>query len=112
MASFFQCFLGALSLATFDHIPSGLQGELQNSKDTSAELSNLTGIINEIGDVLGGNAVRALQQIERDPNFEWPQNHVSFPIAPLSGHSLSNRPTILPYPSHLLRTQHVPSAET
>jgi hypothetical protein len=43
---------------TFDHILSRLQGELQKSKDTSAELSNLTGTISEIGDVLGGNAVR------------------------------------------------------
>jgi hypothetical protein len=45
---------------TFDHILSRLQGELQKGKDTSAELSNLTGAINEIGGVLGANVVRPL----------------------------------------------------
>jgi hypothetical protein len=43
---------------TVDHILSRLQGELQKSRDTGAELSNLTGTIGEIGDALGGNLVR------------------------------------------------------
>ncbi|CCM06360.1 uncharacterized protein FIBRA_08617 [Fibroporia radiculosa] len=40
---------------TFDHILSRLQGELQKSRDTSAELHSLTGAMNEIHDTLGGN---------------------------------------------------------
>ncbi|KAI0937681.1 hypothetical protein AcV7_003649 [Taiwanofungus camphoratus] len=40
---------------TFDHILSRLQGELQKSRDTGAELHSLTGAMNEIHDALGGN---------------------------------------------------------
>lgn len=42
---------------TFDHILSRLQGELQKSRDTGAELHSLTGAMNEIHDALGGNLV-------------------------------------------------------
>ncbi|KAF8063539.1 hypothetical protein FPV67DRAFT_1585724 [Lyophyllum atratum] len=40
---------------TFDHILSRLQGELQKSRETGAELHTLTGAMNEIHDTLGGN---------------------------------------------------------
>ncbi|OSX63155.1 hypothetical protein POSPLADRAFT_1138902, partial [Postia placenta MAD-698-R-SB12] len=40
---------------TFDHILSRLQGELQKSRDTGAELHSLTSAMNEIHDTLGGN---------------------------------------------------------
>ncbi|EMD31989.1 hypothetical protein CERSUDRAFT_144523 [Gelatoporia subvermispora B] len=40
---------------TFDHILSRLQGELQKSRDTGAELHATTGSLNEIHDTLGGN---------------------------------------------------------
>ncbi|KAH9939172.1 hypothetical protein B0H21DRAFT_698552 [Amylocystis lapponica] len=40
---------------TFDHILSRLQGELQKSRETGAELHSLTGAMNEIHDTLGGN---------------------------------------------------------
>ncbi|KAG5653877.1 hypothetical protein H0H81_009699 [Sphagnurus paluster] len=42
---------------TFDHILSRLQGELQKSRETGAELHTLTGAMNEIHDTLGGNLV-------------------------------------------------------
>ncbi|KAJ3785861.1 hypothetical protein GGU10DRAFT_312210 [Lentinula aff. detonsa] len=39
---------------TFDHILNRLQGELQKSRETGAELHTLTGAMNEIHDTLGG----------------------------------------------------------
>jgi hypothetical protein len=43
---------------TFNHILSRLQGELQKSCETGAELHNLTGTMNDIHDMLGGSLVR------------------------------------------------------
>ena len=43
---------------TFDLILSRLQGELQKSCKTGAELHNLTGAMNDIHDMLGGSLVR------------------------------------------------------
>ncbi len=43
---------------TFDHILSRLQGELQKSRETGAELHSLTGAMNDIHETLGGNMVR------------------------------------------------------
>lgn len=43
---------------TFEHILSRLQGELQKSRETGAELHTLTGAMNDIHDTLGGNLVR------------------------------------------------------
>jgi hypothetical protein len=37
---------------TFDHILSRLQGELQKSRETGAELHNLTGAMNDIHNTL------------------------------------------------------------
>lgn len=45
---------------TFDHILSRLQGELQKSRETGAELHSLTGAMSEIHETLGGNLVRVL----------------------------------------------------
>lgn len=42
---------------SFDHILSRLQGELQKSRETGAELHSLTGAMNEIHETLGGNLV-------------------------------------------------------
>ncbi|KAF8916827.1 SMAD/FHA domain-containing protein, partial [Mucidula mucida] len=39
---------------TFEHILTRLQGELQKSRDTGAELGALTGSMGEIGETLGG----------------------------------------------------------
>ena len=36
----------------FDHILNGLQGELQKSQETGAELHHLTGSMNDIHDTL------------------------------------------------------------
>jgi hypothetical protein len=36
----------------FDHILNGLQGELQKSRETGAELHHLTGSMNDIRDTL------------------------------------------------------------
>ena len=43
---------------SFDVILSRLQGELQKSRETGAELNSLTGTMSEINDTLGGNLVR------------------------------------------------------
>ncbi|RDB28011.1 hypothetical protein Hypma_002244 [Hypsizygus marmoreus] len=40
---------------TFEHILSRLQGELQKSRETGAELHTLSGAMSEIQDTLGGN---------------------------------------------------------
>jgi hypothetical protein len=42
---------------SFDHILSRLQGELQKSRETGAELHSLTGAMNDIHETLGGNLV-------------------------------------------------------
>jgi hypothetical protein len=42
---------------TFDQILSRLQGELQKSRETGAELHNLTGAMNDIHNTLGGSLV-------------------------------------------------------
>jgi hypothetical protein len=47
----------ACSWETFDHILSRLQGELKKSRETGAELYNLTGAMNDIHDTLGGSLV-------------------------------------------------------
>jgi hypothetical protein len=43
---------------SFDHILSRLQGELQKSRETGAELHSLSNAMNDIRDTLGGAAVR------------------------------------------------------
>ena len=43
---------------TFDHILSRLQGELQKSRETGAELHSLSSGLAEIHETLGGNLVR------------------------------------------------------
>ena len=47
----------ARSWETFDHILSQLQGKLQKSHETGAELHNLTGAMNDIQDTLSGSLV-------------------------------------------------------
>lgn len=42
---------------TFDHILTRLQGELQKSRETGAELHSLTGAMHDIHDTLGGGLV-------------------------------------------------------
>ena len=42
---------------TFDHILSRLQGELQKSRESGAELHSLNGSMNDIHDTLGGTLV-------------------------------------------------------
>jgi hypothetical protein len=43
---------------TFEHILSRLQGELQKSRETGAELHSLTGAMGDIHDTLAGSLVR------------------------------------------------------
>ena len=45
---------------TFDNIFSHLQGELQKSRETGAELHSLTGAMNMIHETFGGNLVRTI----------------------------------------------------
>jgi len=47
---------------SFDGILGPLQGELQTSRETSAELNSLTGTMSEIHDTPGGNLVRLSAQ--------------------------------------------------
>ena len=47
---------------SFDVILGRLQGELQKSHETGAELNTLTGTMSEIHDILGGNLVRLSAQ--------------------------------------------------
>jgi len=47
---------------SFDVILGRLQGELQKSRETGAELNTLTGTMSEIHDTLGGNLVRLSAQ--------------------------------------------------
>jgi hypothetical protein len=42
---------------TFEHILSRLQGELQKSRETGAELHTLNGAMTDIQDTLGGTLV-------------------------------------------------------
>jgi hypothetical protein len=42
---------------TFNHILSRLQGELQKSRETGAELHNVTFAMNDIHDTLGGGSI-------------------------------------------------------
>ena len=44
---------------TFQDLLSRLQGELQKSRETGNELTNLNGTMSEIHDTLGGNLVRS-----------------------------------------------------
>ena len=48
---------------TFDHILSRLQGELQKSRETSAMLHSLTGVMNEIHKTFGCNLVSTTPSI-------------------------------------------------
>ena len=45
---------GKSSGLTFDHIISRLQGELSKSRETGTDLNNVSGSINEIGDIISG----------------------------------------------------------
>ena len=47
---------------SFDVILGRLQGELQKSRETGAELNMLTGTMSKIHDTLGGNLVRLSAQ--------------------------------------------------
>ncbi|KAI0031846.1 hypothetical protein K488DRAFT_51159 [Vararia minispora EC-137] len=48
------------SSLTFDHIINRLQGELQKSRETGAELHSLTGAMSDIHETLGGNLPQSL----------------------------------------------------
>ncbi|PPR06464.1 hypothetical protein CVT24_002606 [Panaeolus cyanescens] len=47
---------------TFDVVMSRLQGELQKSRETGAELTSLSGALNEINDTLSGNVAASVPQ--------------------------------------------------
>ena len=56
---------------SFDHILSRLQGELQKSRETGAELHSLTGAMNEIHETLGGNLVSTVFPPSALPDPDW-----------------------------------------
>lgn len=45
---------------TFEHILNRLQGELQKSRETGAELGAVAGAMGDIGDVMGGGVSQSL----------------------------------------------------
>jgi hypothetical protein len=57
-----MCPLGQSGL-TFDRVLSRLQGELQKSRETGAELHSLTTATEGIRDTLGGALVRRLSRL-------------------------------------------------
>ena len=73
---------------TFDHILSRLQGELQKSRETGAELHNITGAMSELHDTIGGALPQNLPSYPHSlppirqppPQPEQPEAHLSAPI--------------------------------
>lgn len=57
---------------TFDHILNRLQGELQKSRETGAELHTLTGAMNEIHDTLGGGNLVCLVILASSSSYNLP----------------------------------------
>ncbi|KAJ4471977.1 hypothetical protein J3R30DRAFT_3522382 [Lentinula aciculospora] len=76
---------------TFDHILNRLQGELQKSRETGAELHTLTGAMNEIHDTLGGGNLptsappfpHALPPVRLPQPAASPPSQSDAPIVPL-----------------------------
>ena len=89
---------------TFDHILSHLQGELQKSRETGAELHSLTGAMNDIHEAFGGNLVRQSSYC-----FVLPirTDHSASRSHSLHIHKLSFLcyPLNSPFPQKLIRTQ-------
>jgi hypothetical protein len=83
---------------TFDHILSQLQGELQKSRETGAELHNLTGAINDIHGTLGGPLVHHEYYLYYEFKLTFSSSLIAvesttLPIgAPCSTASLKSRP--------------------
>ena len=74
---------------TFDHILSCLQGELQKSREASAELHSLNGSMSEIHDTLGGTTVSHLAVL---PQRSHRLIHLS--SQPISLHTLKPSPQL------------------
>lgn len=99
---------GQKSGLTFDHILSRLQGELQKSKETGAELQNLTGALGDIHDTLGGTVPQNLPSFNgaqlppvRPPQHEQPVASSSAPSTSETSPSSSLSPAVL----HELQSQ-------
>ncbi|KAG1808906.1 uncharacterized protein BJ212DRAFT_1381390 [Suillus subaureus] len=77
---------------TFDHILSRLQGELQKSRETGAELHSLSTSMNDIHDTLGGSV---------------PQNLPHFPqsLPPVRSQQTSTSPASVPAPAAPANTE-------
>ncbi|KAI9451957.1 hypothetical protein F5148DRAFT_1237689 [Russula earlei] len=72
---------------TFDHILSRLQGELQKSRETGAELHSLTGAMNEIHETLGGNLPQSLPSYPQSLPPVLPPQQPHFPESDLNSSS-------------------------
>jgi hypothetical protein len=88
---------------TFDHILSRLQGELQKSRETGAELHSLTGAMGDIHDTLGGALVCSpssfLTRLRIYESLSPPTFHHIHPLYPLYvqlTHKRNNRPHRIP----------------
>jgi hypothetical protein len=90
---------------SFDHILSRLQGELQKSRETGAELHSLTGAMNEIHETLGGNLVSTVFPPSALPTLIGPFLSLNLFLHILNPYllfSLLNSPTPQ---NHLMRTK-------
>ncbi|KIP09780.1 hypothetical protein PHLGIDRAFT_126079 [Phlebiopsis gigantea 11061_1 CR5-6] len=81
---------------SFDHILSRLQGELQKSRETGAELHSLTNAMNDIHETLGGNI----------PSSVPPYPHTLPPVVPPQ----AQRPAESSAPAQAPRSQDSPTA--
>ncbi|KAI0067017.1 hypothetical protein BV25DRAFT_1820172 [Artomyces pyxidatus] len=91
---------------TFDHILNRLQGELQKSRETGAELHSLTGAMNDIHETLGGNIPQTLPPYPQSiPPVLPPQP--SLPTEPAPNSNSTTSPAVLAeLQSQLQDTQH------
>ncbi|KAF9074708.1 hypothetical protein BDP27DRAFT_1316695 [Rhodocollybia butyracea] len=98
---------------TFDHILNRLQGELQKSRETGAELHTLTGAMNEIHDTLGGGNLPSAPSFPhilppvRPPQAPSPPpaEHQNDTIPPFQQPSLSSPSLLVDLQSQLKDTQ-------
>jgi hypothetical protein len=89
---------------SFDHILSRLQGELQKSRETGAELHSLTGAMNEIHETLGGNLVSATFSPPALPTLTGPVLSLNH-FLHIRNHSLLFSLLNKPTPQNLIQTK-------
>ncbi|KAF9041643.1 SMAD/FHA domain-containing protein [Panaeolus papilionaceus] len=93
---------------TFDVVMSRLQGELQKSRETGAELTSLSGALNEINDTLSGNVAANVPQFPSTlPPVRPPQE--APPSAPGQSSPIPGAIHVLRYRSIRYRSYPIPT---